>query len=118
MGAKYGYINRMSDTAYSKLRSYGVDVSLAASYASVASVGVKTSYDAATAKQFSSSTTSTTQYSIGSTIPSNAGDENQWAQQVFSDPMPITYSLKGLDVLLATYYPGSIQAKTMATALS
>ena len=101
MGAKYGYINQMTQVAYSKLTSQGIDVSAAASYASVAKVGVKTSYDTSSATAFTSATTSTTQYSIGSTIPTNAGDQTAWAQQVITDPMPISYSLKSMDVLLA-----------------
>jgi len=60
MGAKYGYINRMTDLAYSKLRSQGIDVAASASYASVASAGVKTSYDEKSATAFSSAVSSKT----------------------------------------------------------
>ena len=107
----------MSQESYSKLKQEGVDVAASASYY-CASISTKTSTETTQAEKFSKATVGTEQYTIGSKMPPKAGDSNQWAQQAFSDPMPIQYELAPMDELIEEFFPGSVQSKTMKQALA
>ena len=100
MGAKYGYISKITTSAWTKMTSMGIKVSAAASYSAMVNVGVKAMTDVQKeqASTFDSSKTDWKIISVGSTPPVD-GNVVSWAQNCYQNPMPIKYSLDSIENL-------------------
>ncbi len=107
MGAKYGYLSQLSQTAWSTMNVQGITVSAAASYSAMASVGVKamTSSQKEQAATFDSMKSNVKQITIGSAPPAD-GNILTWANNCYGNPMPISYTLESIaSLFVAGLFP-------------
>jgi len=94
MGARYGYLMKLSEKAYSSFQSQGVDVSASVSVFTV-SGGVDVKKSDKNSNKVMSSSSETKSFSIGS-IPPRDNNGNTWANQAITEPMPISYELRAM----------------------
>jgi hypothetical protein len=102
MGARFGFFSKFDENGYQHLLKEGVTVDVGASasaYGITGSLSTKTQTEKDAASKFDSTREGYTIFSVGSKPPSDNNGVT-WANQVFTDPMPITYSLATLDALL------------------
>jgi len=98
MGARYGYLYKLSEQSYASLQSQSINVSASASYSGAvysggasASVGTSSS----NSQKFSSAVSETKIFSIGS-VPPTDNSATTWANDAITEPMPIKYELRPL----------------------
>ena len=95
MGARYGFISKMTVDNYTKLLIKNINVSAAASasYAGVtAGTSSQTKHDQELAEEFNKARTDYKTFSLGKQFPSD-GKPETWANDSLNDPMPISYKL-------------------------
>ena len=117
MGAKYGYLSTVTQDSWTKMQSQGITVSAAASYSAAISVGVTamTSSQTQAAQTFDSMKSNVKQISIGSAPPLD-GSILTWANNCYSNPMPISYSLDSIaNLFVAGLFPSVSNIATIKT---
>ena len=119
MGAKYGYLSQLSQTAWSTMNVQGITVSAAASYSAMASVGVKamTSSQKTQAATFDSMKSNVKQITIGSAPPTD-GNILTWANNCYGNPMPISYTLDSIaNLFVSGFFPSQSNIATLQANL-
>ena len=95
MGARYGFISRVTHNNYIKLLTMNINVPIAAS-ASYAGFTLGTTsltkHDQELAEEFNKARTDYKTFSLGKQFPSD-GKPETWANDSLNDPMPISYKL-------------------------
>ena len=117
MGAKYGYLSQLSQTAWSTMNVQGITVSAAASYSAMASVGVTamTSSQKEQAATFDSMKSNVKQITIGSAPPAD-GNILTWANNCYGNPMPISYTLESIaSLFVAGLFPSQKNIAALQT---
>ena len=103
MGSRFSVFYKLTDDGYSRLLKEGISVEASASYSAegiTGSLSTKTDKEKEMASKFDAARESYTEYSIGSTLPSDRKADT-WAQQTFTQPVPLTYTLDTIDKVLA-----------------
>ena len=98
MGARYGFISRLTQDNYIKLLKKGINVQLAASasYAGVTGNSTTNStYEKELAEEFNKVRNDYKIFTMGKKLPSD-GKPETWADDALNDPMPISYKLFSL----------------------
>ena len=99
-GAKFVQKHKVSEKSYQSLSKSKISVEVQASYSGLFSIGGGFSFDkeqSEAASNFSKAVETTT-FTVGSTPPAN-GDAMTWAASVQQNPVPMLYSLSGIDKL-------------------
>ncbi len=102
MGARYGYQYKVATLV--KAQTQNVDITLAASYKAEKSIsGTNIKSIGRTANQsFSNEVSDEKIIVVGSRPPTNAEDGFEWSKNVFSNPMPISYTLRPIYELITS----------------
>lgn len=105
MGATLTYIDSFTASNWSKLESEGIDVSVAAKYSGLVSVGVtsSTQVNTAVASAYNSQLTKRRTISSGSRPPAD-GNVGTWLSTSVNNPAPIGLTLKSLSELFTQSY--------------
>lgn len=99
-GAKFVQKHKVSEKSYQSLSKSKISVEVQASYSGLFSIGGGFSLDkeqSEAASNFSKAVETTT-FTVGSSPPAN-GDAMTWASSVQQYPVPMLYSLSGIDNL-------------------
>lgn len=107
MGGKFSLISKISEDAIKKMNSEKVSVSAAAKFSGKITIGVSSlnEVEKSQAKTFETLRTSSKHVTVGSYPPSD-GSSVTWANSLFANPMPISYSLQSLSKLFnANFMP-------------
>lgn len=109
MGAKVGYFSTLTKSGYNNLQSSGVKVTIEATYSALKKVHAKSVTDSQKeeTQAFEKEVKETVQISVGS-LPPKDGDQLSWAQQTYTSPMPIKYSLDSISNLFTNHFLPSI----------
>lgn len=92
MGARYGFLRKMSAEDYTTFKSTSAKVSIGGGYGGL-SASASAGTDSSSSNSGSNSSGSTKVFSIGAAPPAN-GDAMTWASSAISEPMPISYKLR------------------------
>jgi len=113
-GGAYGQVSEFTYTAWNKMKSDGLDVQIAASYSGMISAGAEVGSSTAREEAQSYNSNSSQQY-IFTKGGHYTANRNAWMLSVRDDPMPLTYHLWPLDVLLESrFMPSTVDEATLA----
>jgi len=113
-GGVYGQVSEFTQKAWSKMKSDGLDVNVAASYSGLISAGASVNSSTAREEAESYNSNATQQY-IFTKGGSYSSSKSTWMSSVRDAPMPLTYHLWELDVLLdSRFMPSTVDNASLA----
>jgi len=113
-GGAYGQVSEFTHTAWNRMKSNGLDVELAARYSGMISAGAEVSSSTAQdeAKSYNSNSSRQYIFTKGGTY---SASRNTWMKSVRDEPMPLTYHLWPLDVVLdSRFMPSTVDKEALA----